>query len=56
MKNLLLLRDYDLHNRLVEKGYKLGFIEPEEIHLGEPKVFLKFIKSIIIMVNLSINT
>jgi|BioPla2DNA2_1021312.scaffolds.fasta_scaffold01114_20 glycosyltransferase involved in cell wall biosynthesis len=43
-EELIASEDYDLHNRLVEKGYKLGFIEPEEIHLGEPKSLLEIYK------------
>lgn len=29
--------DYDLHNRLLAEGYKIGMIEAEEIHIGEPR-------------------
>lgn len=29
--------DYDLHNRLVKSGFKIGRIEAGEIHIGEPK-------------------
>ena len=29
--------DYDFHNRLVSNGFKIGRIEAQEIHLGEPK-------------------
>lgn len=36
-EELIASEDYDLHNRLIGKGYKMAFIEPEEIHLGEPK-------------------
>lgn len=43
-EKLIASEDYDLHNRLIEKGYKLGFIEPEEIHLGEPKSLFEIYK------------
>jgi glycosyltransferase involved in cell wall biosynthesis len=36
-EKLIASEDYDLHNRLIRKGFKFAFIEPEEIHLGEPK-------------------
>ena len=29
--------DYDLHNRLLKNSYKIGRIESQEIHIGEPK-------------------
>lgn len=29
--------DYDLHNRLIDAGYKVGRIASREIHLGEPR-------------------
>lgn len=29
--------DYDLHNRLLEGGFKVGRIKAQEIHIGEPK-------------------
>lgn len=31
------LEDYDLHNRLVKLGIRVGRIEPQEVHIGEPK-------------------
>lgn len=36
-ENLVAGDDYDLHNRLVAKGFKIGRIEAGEIHIGEPK-------------------
>lgn len=33
--------DYDIQNRLNRNKYKTGFVEPEAIHLGEPKYFIK---------------
>ncbi len=35
-ENLVAGDDYDLHNRIVKKGFKIGRIKSEEIHLGEP--------------------
>ena len=29
--------DYDLHNRLLKKGFRIGSIKAEETHIGEPK-------------------
>lgn len=29
--------DYDLHNRLISMGYKIGRISSKEVHLGEPR-------------------
>jgi len=31
------LEDYDLHNRLVQLGIKIGRIDAEEMHIGEPR-------------------
>jgi GT2 family glycosyltransferase len=36
--------DYDFQNRLNKDGYKMGFIDAEAIHLGEPTSFWKHIK------------
>jgi glycosyltransferase involved in cell wall biosynthesis len=33
--------DYDLHNRLVSEGYKIGRVEARETHIGEPKTLLE---------------
>jgi glycosyltransferase involved in cell wall biosynthesis len=35
--NLVAGDDYDLHNRLVKSGFRIGRIEAEEVHVGEPK-------------------
>jgi len=35
--NLIAGDDYDLHNRLLEGGYKIGRIKAQETHIGEPK-------------------
>jgi glycosyltransferase involved in cell wall biosynthesis len=36
-ESLVAAEDYDLHNRLLEKGFKIGRIQVQEIHIGEPK-------------------
>ena len=36
-ESLVAAEDYDLHNRLLEKGFKIGRIQAQEIHIGEPK-------------------
>lgn len=33
--------DYDLHNRLLRKGFRIGRIEANETHIGEPKTLLE---------------
>ena len=35
-ENLVSCEDYDLHNRMIQAGFKLGRIKPGETHLGEP--------------------
>ena len=35
--NLIAGDDYDLHNRLLKSGYKIGWIKAQETHIGEPK-------------------
>ena len=29
--------DYDLHNRLLKKGFRIGRIRAQEVHIGEPR-------------------
>jgi len=36
-ESLVAGEDYDLHNRLLEKGFRIGRIKAQEIHIGEPK-------------------
>jgi glycosyltransferase involved in cell wall biosynthesis len=36
-ESLVAAEDYDLHNRLVKHGFRIGYIESKEIHLGEPE-------------------
>ena len=35
--NLIAGDDYDLHNRLLRGGYKIGWIKAQETHIGEPR-------------------
>ncbi|MBI2647443.1 glycosyltransferase [Candidatus Woesearchaeota archaeon] len=36
-ENFIAGEDYDFHNRFLKKGFKIGRIEPQETHIGEPK-------------------
>ncbi|MEM2119357.1 MAG: glycosyltransferase, partial [Candidatus Bathyarchaeia archaeon] len=36
--------DYDLQNSLTKRGYKVGWIEAEEVHIGEPKTLWEIIQ------------
>lgn len=36
-ERLVAAEDYDLHNRLVKHGFKIGYIKAKEIHIGEPE-------------------
>lgn len=36
-ESLIAAEDYDLHNRLLRVGYKIGRIRAQEVHIGEPK-------------------
>lgn len=36
-ENMIAGEDYDLHNRLIEGGFKIGKIKSQEVHIGEPK-------------------
>jgi len=36
-ENLVACEDYDLHNRLLKAGFKIGRISAQEVHIGEPK-------------------
>jgi len=42
-EELVASEDYDLHNRILRDGYKIGKIQAEEIHLGEPKSLFEII-------------
>jgi glycosyltransferase involved in cell wall biosynthesis len=43
-ESLIAAEDYDLHNRLLEKGFKIGRIQAQEIHIGEPKSLREVVK------------
>lgn len=36
--------DYDLHNRLLKSGFRIGRIKTEEIHIGEPKTLAEVVQ------------
>ncbi len=36
-ESLVAGEDYDFHNRFVRKGFRYGFVQSTELHLGEPK-------------------
>jgi glycosyltransferase involved in cell wall biosynthesis len=40
-EELVAAEDYDLHNRLLKHGFKIGEIKSKEIHLGEPRSLLE---------------
>lgn len=35
--------DYDLHNRLLKSGFRIGRIRAEEVHIGEPKTLAEVV-------------
>jgi len=35
--------DYDIHNRMLARGFRLAVIEPVEVHLGEPTSLVDFV-------------
>ncbi|MDH5770135.1 MAG: glycosyltransferase [Candidatus Bathyarchaeota archaeon] len=37
--------DYDLHNRLVKNGFKIGRIKAGETHIGEPKTLAEIVRT-----------
>jgi len=43
-EELIACEDYDIHNRLLEKGFKIGRINSKEIHLGEPRTLWEITK------------
>lgn len=43
-ENMTAGEDYDFQNRLNESGYKVGFIDAEALHLGEPTNFWRHMK------------
>jgi hypothetical protein len=36
--------DYDLHDRLLKNGFKIGRIKAEEVHIGEPKTLAEVVQ------------
>jgi len=43
-ENLVAAEDYDFHNRLLKKGFKVGWIRAKEVHIGEPKTLSEVIR------------
>lgn len=43
-ERLVAAEDYDMHNRLVKRGFKIGYIKSKEIHIGEPENLLEIVK------------
>jgi glycosyltransferase involved in cell wall biosynthesis len=43
-ENMVAGEDYDLHNRIVAAGYKVGRISAREIHIGAPGTLLELMK------------
>lgn len=40
-ESLVAAEDYDLHNRFLKGGFKIGFVKSMETHIGEPKSLLE---------------
>jgi len=40
-ERLVAAEDYDLHNRLLRHGFKIGHVKAKEIHVGEPRSLLE---------------
>ena len=36
-ERMIACEDYDIHNRMLEKGFRIGRIQSEEVHLDEPR-------------------
>ncbi|MEM2897535.1 MAG: glycosyltransferase [Candidatus Bathyarchaeia archaeon] len=43
-EELVAAEDYDLHNKLLKAGFKIGRIKAKEIHIGEPKTLWEIAK------------
>ncbi len=42
-EKLFAAEDYDLHNKILNQGYKIGEIKAKELHLGEPKTLSEIV-------------
>jgi glycosyltransferase involved in cell wall biosynthesis len=43
-ESLVAAEDYDIHNRILRKGFKVGRIDSEEVHIGEPRTIWEIAK------------
>jgi len=43
-ETLVAAEDYDLQNRVVEKGFRVGRIRSQEIHIGEPRTLSEIVR------------
>jgi glycosyltransferase involved in cell wall biosynthesis len=43
-EKIIAAEDYDLHNRILAAGYKVGRISAKEIHVGAPRTLMQIIK------------
>lgn len=43
-ENLFAGEDYDIHNRLLKNGAKIGRIKSQEIHIGEPRTLAEIVR------------
>jgi glycosyltransferase involved in cell wall biosynthesis len=43
-ERLVAAEDYDLHNRLLKSGFRVGHVNAKEIHVGEPRSLLEIAK------------
>lgn len=43
-KSLVAGEDYDFHNKLLKRGFKIGKINAQEVHIGEPKNLWEIIR------------
>ncbi len=43
-EDLIAADDYDIHNRLVKNGFKIGRIKAEEVHIGEPTTLVEIVR------------
>lgn len=43
-EKLIAGEDYDLHNRIIKKNYKVGMTKSTELHLGEPATLMEVLK------------